>query len=181
MLLGAVVFAAAAPAADLPVPQPDVSNFLGLPSGSGCPQATGVAVIAVHVNELGKPFVVQAAKSSGCDTLDRSGELAVKGWRFLPATRDGESIAEWTAVGFQYDGKAVIKVEVSPDTEIAQKDRNRVVCRVQKANTGSHIDPAPVCLSKAQWDERQRQIDEARRRVHVPVRIQTGGPASTSY
>lgn len=181
IVFGAVLFVAAAPAADLQVPQVDLSKPHGLPAASRCAQASGTAVIAVHVNELGKPFEVQTDKSSGCAALDESGEFAVKSWRFLPATRDGDPIAEWTAVGFQYDGKVVTQVDVPPETAVAQQDRDRVICKTQKASTGSHIDPGPVCMSKAQWEERRRQAEEARKREHIPTKIGTTGPTGTSY
>jgi len=117
----------------------------------------GTVVVAVHVNELGKPFDVQTASSSGSTELDKVSVAAVRGWRFLPATRDGEEIAEWTAIGFKFGPDGVTQVEVSPDTAVARADRNRVICKVDPPKTGSHIPDAAVCMPKWEWDERARR------------------------
>jgi TonB family protein len=120
---------------------------------------TGITVIAVHVNELGKPFELQTETSSGSEALDQAGIDAVRFWRFVPATRDGEDIAEWTAVGFRFDANGGAQIDVPADTKIAQGDRDRVICRKDAPKTGSIIDPAPVCLPKWQWAERDRKLN----------------------
>lgn len=120
---------------------------------------TGTTVIAVHVNELGKPFELQTETSSGSEALDQAGIDAVRTWRFEPATRDGEDIAEWTAVGFHFDANGVAQVDVPPDTKIAQADRGRMICKKEAPITGSLLNPAPVCLTKWQWAERERKLN----------------------
>ncbi len=123
---------------------------------------TGTTVIAVHVNELGKPFGVQTAVSSGSEELDKAGIEAVRRWRFEPARQDGEAIAEWTAVGIRFDASGVTQIDVPPDTEVAQKDRNKIVCKILPPATGSQINDKPVCLSKAQWQAQARQLNANR-------------------
>lgn len=180
--IGAILYIAAAPsfAADSAQPQVDVSKPHVLPAVPKC-GPTGVAVVAVHVNELGKPFDVRTAQSSGCEALDSAAEYAVRGWRFVPASRDESDIAEWTAVGFQFDGKAVTQVDVPPETEVSRRDRDQVVCRTQAAATGSHINQGRVCMTKEQWDEIRLQREQARKHEHVPTTLGTGGSTQASH
>ena len=168
-------------AADLDYPRVDDSRPHSPPVTSGCTRASDVALIAVHVNELGRPFEVLTAKSSGCEALDRVGVDTVRNWHFLPATRNGEALAGWTAVGFQFDGTTVRQVDVPPETDISRAERDRIICKPQVSTTGSHIDPAPLCMAKWEWDERKRQQDEARRHIHVPTTIGTGGITGTPH
>jgi TonB family protein len=139
---------------------------------------SGTVVLAVHVNEIGKPFFVQAASSSGNAALDQAGIAAVRRWRFLPATRDGQDIAEWTAVGFTFGPEGVSQVKVSADTEFARKDRNKIICKVDAPITGSHIDPAPVCLPKWQWQERAHILNT--KLWNAPKAPAMGGAGGTS-
>lgn len=118
---------------------------------------TGTAIIAVQVNEIGKPFNVQLATSSGSEALDKAALGAVRTWRFVPAEKDGMPAAEWTAVGIQFGPDGVKVVPVSPDTEISRKDREQTICRKQPPVTGSLLPPGQLCLAKWQWEERARR------------------------
>ena len=117
---------------------------------------TGSTVVAVHVNELGKPYEVITEKSSGSPALDKAAIDAVHRWRYKPATIGDKDIDEWTAVGFTFAADGVTQIAASPDTEAARKDRARIVCRTQTPETGSHIKPAPVCKPVAQWTAEDR-------------------------
>lgn len=117
----------------------------------------GTAIIAVQVNEIGKPFNVQIASSSGTSILDKAALGAVRTWRFVPAVKDGVPAAEWTAVGIHFGPEGVKVVPVSPETEIAIKDREQVSCRAQPPVTGSLLPPGQLCLPKWQWEERARR------------------------
>lgn len=142
---------------------------------------TGTTIIAVHVNELGKPFDVRTEKSSGSDELDNAAVFAVKQWRYVPAEYDGEPVDGWTAVGFGFSPDGVVQIEVPPETKIAEADLNRVVCKKQGAVTGSHIDDQPACMPKWQWEKLRRQKEEARRHIHVPTALGTGGITGTTH
>jgi TonB family protein len=120
---------------------------------------TGTVVLAVHVNEIGRPFDVQTAKSSGFAELDQAGIDAVRQWHFVPASYGGESVADWTAVGFQFGTDGVKQIDVPPDTEIAQAYRNKVICKTLAPKTGSHINDTPTCLSRWEWEARARQYN----------------------
>lgn len=58
----------------------------------------GTVLLAVLVSEAGHPSEVQIKKSSGANTLDNAASKAVKRWRFIPAKRDGATIAAWVQV-----------------------------------------------------------------------------------
>jgi TonB family protein len=139
---------------------------------------TGTVVIAVHVNEIGRPFFVQAASSSGNAVLDQAGVAAVRRWHFQPALRGGTEIAEWTAVGFKFGPEGVSQVEVSADTEFARADRSKVICKTEPPKTGSHIDPAPVCLPKWQWQERAHILNT--KQWNTPKAPPMGGAGGSS-
>jgi TonB family protein len=182
-LFGVILAVVAIPsfATDLDFPKVDESKPHPLPAVSRCMQPSNVAVIAVHVNELGKPFDVQMTKNSGCASLDTAAPDTVRKWRFVPASRNGEAFAEWTAIGFQFDGSGVKLVEVPPQTDLSKADRERIVCKNQSAETGRIIPPAPVCMAKWEWDERKRQEDAMRHREHVPTSLGTGGITAPSH
>jgi TonB family protein len=115
----------------------------------------GTAVVAVDVNAIGTPFKVQLSQSSGFADLDSQAVEAIRSWHFVPAKRGGESVSEWTAIGIRFDNAGVTQVPVSADSAVAEADRNRVICRVDKTRTGSNIPPSPVCMAKWQWDQRE--------------------------
>jgi TonB family protein len=133
---------------------------------------TGTTIVAVHVNEIGKPYEVIAEKSSGSPALDKAALEAVHRWHFVPATIANDAVAEWTAVGITFAADGVTTFPVSPDTEVARKDRSRVVCRTEAPTTGSHIKPAPVCKPISQWAEEDRAKKELD--LHMPPRADIG-------
>jgi TonB family protein len=162
MVAGVMVLTSFAGLAD-PLPQINLSRPHALPSYPDAAKRAGqggTTVVAVHVNEIGKPFEVVTATSSGTPALDNAAVDAVKRWRFVPAERDGTDITEWTAVGFTFGPEGVAQVEVSPDTEVARQDRNRMVCRAQPTTTGSHLKAEPVCKPSWEWDEIARQTKD---------------------
>lgn len=181
-LIVVAVLLTAAHADDITLPRVNLSKPHALPvypESARLARQTGTTVIAVHVNELGKPFDVQTETSSGFEALDQASISAVRTWRFEPATRNGDTIAEWTAVGFHFNAAGVVQIDVPPDTKIAQADRDRVICRKEVAKTGSHIDPPPLCLPKWQWAERDKilntKIWDAPRSQHTRGGVGPGG------
>ncbi|MBS1170792.1 MAG: hypothetical protein H6R01_1710 [Burkholderiaceae bacterium] len=55
----------------------------------------GTVVLRVLVTEDGRAGKVQLAQSSGYPLLDQSAQSAVQFWRFRPATRNSQPVAEW--------------------------------------------------------------------------------------
>lgn len=55
----------------------------------------GTTVLRVLVQSDGSAGEVQIKKSSGHELLDASARIALRSWRFSPATSDGKAIAEW--------------------------------------------------------------------------------------
>ncbi|MEA5097440.1 MAG: energy transducer TonB [Burkholderiaceae bacterium] len=55
----------------------------------------GTVILRVLVTEDGRAGSVQLAQSSGHPLLDESAQAAVQVWRFRPAMRNNQPIAEW--------------------------------------------------------------------------------------
>jgi len=57
-----------------------------------CAGAGGTTVLKVTVGSEGTPTEVQLVTSSGQPALDESAQQAVHGWKFRPATRNGQPV-----------------------------------------------------------------------------------------
>jgi TonB family protein len=153
---------AASAAEEITIPQLDTARPHALPyypDNTRQAGRTGTVVLAVHVNEIGRPFVVQMAKSSGFPDLDQAGIDAVRRWHFEPATWYGERIADWTAVGFEFGPDGVKQIDVPPETDISRNWRGKVICKQLAPKTGSRINDAPTCMTRWEWEERARQYN----------------------
>jgi protein TonB len=62
----------------------------------------GVVMVDVYVRPNGRPKGARIAQSSGFYDLDTAAMQGVLNWRFVPATRDGEPVSDWTAVKIVY-------------------------------------------------------------------------------
>lgn len=58
----------------------------------------GTVVLRVLVNADGRAGQVEIHTSSGHKLLDQSAQQAVQGWRFAPATRNGQPVSDWFLV-----------------------------------------------------------------------------------
>ena len=58
----------------------------------------GTVTLRVLVRADGSAGAVEIRTSSGFPMLDEAARDAVKVWRFIPATRDGEPVTEWYLV-----------------------------------------------------------------------------------
>jgi protein TonB len=58
----------------------------------------GAVLVDVYVHPNGRAGRVRISKSSGFEDLDNAAIEGVLGWRFVPATRDGDSVSDWTTV-----------------------------------------------------------------------------------
>lgn len=63
------------------------------PAGARRRGEGGTVVLRVNVGADGKPEDVEVARHSGSRELDRAALVAVRDWRFRPATRDGREVA----------------------------------------------------------------------------------------
>jgi len=101
----------------------------------------------------------------------------VRGWRFLPASRDGAATTEWTAVSFKFGPEGVTQVEAPADTEIARADRNKIICRPANSVPNSHIPDAPACLPK--WEWQQRDHAQTVKKWQMPTAPAMGGQSGS--
>ncbi len=58
--------------------------------------------LKVEVMESGIVGRIKVATSSGFDVLDKAALEAVKGWRFIPGTRDGNRTRQWVVVPIRF-------------------------------------------------------------------------------
>jgi TonB family protein len=62
----------------------------------------GTITLDVYVRPNGKPAKIKVAQSSGFEDLDNAAIEGVVNWRFIPALRDGDQVADWTTVKIVY-------------------------------------------------------------------------------
>jgi protein TonB len=62
----------------------------------------GTVRLKVLVDTSGRPKDVQVAQSSGFSRLDDAAKLAVRRWKFQPATNGGQAISVWTQVAVSF-------------------------------------------------------------------------------
>lgn len=63
---------------------------------------TGRVVLRVEVSAEGSPLAVAVAQSSGFTLLDQAAVSAVQGWRFVPASQGGRSVAAAASVAVNF-------------------------------------------------------------------------------
>jgi protein TonB len=62
----------------------------------------GTITLDVYVRTNGKPARIKVAQSSGFEDLDNAAIEGVVNWRFVPALRDGDQVADWATVKIVY-------------------------------------------------------------------------------
>jgi protein TonB len=62
----------------------------------------GRAVLLVEVSADGRPLQITIFRSSGHEILDNAAIETVKGWRFVPAMKDGAPIVATLRVPINY-------------------------------------------------------------------------------
>jgi protein TonB len=62
----------------------------------------GTVLVNVYVHPNGKVGKYNLAQSSGFGDLDNAALESVLNWRFVPATRDGDQVSDWTTVKIVY-------------------------------------------------------------------------------
>ena len=98
-----VMFPGAVTAADTParvdMTQPHPQDY---PDAAQVNGEQGAVVLSVYVRPNGRVARYQIAQSSGFPDLDTAAVESVLNWRFVPATRDGGPISDWTRVRIVY-------------------------------------------------------------------------------
>ncbi|MCE1162996.1 MAG: TonB family protein [Thiomonas sp.] len=62
----------------------------------------GTALLKVQVGPDGRPLQIRLMSSTGFPRLDESAEATVAQWRFVAATRNGQSITSWVLVPIKF-------------------------------------------------------------------------------
>jgi periplasmic protein TonB len=62
----------------------------------------GAVLVGVYVRSNGRPSKIRVERSSGYSDLDNAAVESVLNWRFVPATREGDAVADWTTVRILY-------------------------------------------------------------------------------
>lgn len=65
----------------------------------------GTVTIQARVNETGGVDEATVHRSSGYESLDQAALEAVRGWRFVPGTRDGNPVATRVMVPVKFELK----------------------------------------------------------------------------
>lgn len=63
----------------------------------------GVVILLIQVSPEGLPNLVDIARSSGFDLLDRAAREAVETWHFVPAIRDGKPIRSTMSLRVKFE------------------------------------------------------------------------------
>jgi protein TonB len=58
----------------------------------------GTVLVDVYVRPSGHVSKFRISQSSGFGDLDDAAEQTVMNWRFVPATRNGDTVSDWTTV-----------------------------------------------------------------------------------
>ena len=93
-----IAFAAGTPPhVDVTQPHPQLYPESAQASGE-----EGTVLVDVYVRENGKVGKYNIAQSSGFGDLDNAALQSVLNWRFVPATRDGDTVPDWAVVKVVY-------------------------------------------------------------------------------
>jgi protein TonB len=63
---------------------------------------TGTVFLRVHVSDAGRALAVEIKASSGSDSLDRSALDTVAKWKFIAASKGGQSVSSWVIVPIKF-------------------------------------------------------------------------------
>ena len=72
------------------------------PSGEGCKERQGVALLRAILRKTGEVTDVEIRRQSGCDVFDRRAVEAVKKIKFTPARKDGVPVSQYHMHQFTY-------------------------------------------------------------------------------
>jgi protein TonB len=98
---GSGVAVAADTAAHVDSTKPNAQPFY--PDTARAAGEQGTVLLDVEVRPSGHPTKFRVAQSSGYGDLDTAAVQTVLNWRFVPATRDGDAVTDWTTVRVVYE------------------------------------------------------------------------------
>ncbi|HET6397584.1 MAG TPA: energy transducer TonB [Pseudoxanthomonas sp.] len=112
LLLAACGRDAGSPAAAAPAAPPTEVAALETPPPEyplplACAGVGGQTVLNVEIGTAGSPARIDLVRGSGNDELDRLAREAVQGWKFRPATRNGQPVARTIQVPVKFTPPAV--------------------------------------------------------------------------
>lgn len=96
----------APPAEPLPAPTPVAAIDTPppqFPLELACAGIGGQTLLGVEIGPEGTPTRIDLVRSSGNDELDRLAKDAVQGWKFRPATRGGQPVAQTIQVPVSFN------------------------------------------------------------------------------
>lgn len=99
----------APPAAPLPAPTPVAAIDTQppqFPLALACAGVGGQTLLGVEIGAEGTPTRIDLVRGSGNDELDRLAKEAVQGWKFRPATRGGQPVAQTIQVPVTFNPPA---------------------------------------------------------------------------
>lgn len=97
------------------------------PRSSEVVGAQGDVMLDVLVTTNGRPRKIRLSVSSGFPALDNAAVEAAANWRFVPVTRDGDTVSSWTTLRVRFQLPQVVQVPAQdasgqwPGTAPAQK------------------------------------------------------------
>ena len=62
----------------------------------------GDVTLKIHIDDSGKPYLIEVADSSGYSILDQAAIDGVRKWRFNPVRKEGIKIASWITKRFSF-------------------------------------------------------------------------------
>jgi protein TonB len=109
----------AARAADTPAhvdsTQPNAQPIY--PDSSRAAGEQGTVLIDVLVRSSGRASQFRVAQSSGYGDLDAAALQTVLNWRYVPATRDGDTVSDWTTVKVVYQLPKTASEATAPSSQ----------------------------------------------------------------
>jgi protein TonB len=90
---------------NLQPPYPDAAQVSG---------EQGTVIVDVLVRSSGRPTRAKVSQSSGFDDLDTAAVQGVLNWHFIPATRDGDTVSDWTTVKVVYHLPTLVPASMEP-------------------------------------------------------------------
>jgi protein TonB len=97
------------------VPHVDLSaphNQPPYPDSAQTSGEQGVVWVDVFVRPSGRPTKIRVSQSSGFEDLDNAAVQGVLNWRFVPATRGGNAVSDWTTVKIVYQLPTLVPAAV---------------------------------------------------------------------
>ena len=137
------------------------------PDGAVGKNEQGNTVLAVSIDARSRVTKVEVDKSSGFDDLDQTAIAAAKQLRYDAATNDGKNVPGVMKLTVHFGLAPVPRPAITASDVYAAKDAgDLIVCKRQNPPVGSFIAPEPICRTKREWDE----IEKQKKNQNIPDR-----------